>query len=206
MRHKGGYRRYVPLLFRGADIVLMILWPFVVLYLLYLGKMQLTGAVLLGYFVVRFVLLSKTARHNKRLTLILTATGVLLCALSILFKNHQALMYYPVAVNITLLAVFSYSLYRPPSVIEQLARLQTPDLSPHGQRYTFRVTQVWCLFFILNGTIALLTTLSGDVTLWALWNGFISYLLIGLLFAGEWCVRRRVQRNDPQQNQHKIKS
>ncbi|WP_413493968.1 hypothetical protein [Morganella psychrotolerans] len=206
MRHKGGYRRYVPLLFRGTDIVLMILWPFVVLYLLYLGKMQLTGAVLLGYFVVRFVLLSKTARHNKRLTLILTATGVLLCALSILFKNHQALMYYPVAVNVTLLAVFSYSLYRPPSVIEQLARLQTPDLSPYGQRYTFRVTQVWCLFFILNGTIALLTTLSGDVTLWAWWNGFISYLLIGLLFAGEWCVRRRVQRNDPQQNQHKIKS
>ncbi|WP_082956906.1 hypothetical protein [Morganella psychrotolerans] len=206
MRHVGGYRRYVPLLFRGADIVLMILWPFVVLYLLYLGKIQLTGAVLLGYFVVRFVLLSKTARHNKRLTLILTATGVLLCTLSILFKNHQALMYYPVTVNVTLLAVFSYSLYRPPSVIEQLARLQTPDLSPYGQRYTFRVTQVWCLFFILNGTIALLTTLSGDVTLWAWWNGFISYLLIGLLFAGEWCVRRRVQRNDPQQNQHKIKS
>lgn len=206
MRHVGGYRRYVPLLFRGADIVLMILWPFVVLYLLYLGKIQLTGAVLLGYFVVRFVLLSKTARHNKRLTLILTATGVLLCTLSILFKNHQALMYYPVTVNVTLLAVFSYSLYRPPSVIEQLARLQTPDLSPYGQRYTFRVTQVWCLFFILNGTIALLTTLSGDVNLWAWWNGFISYLLIGLLFAGEWCVRRRVQRNDPQQNQHKIKS
>lgn len=29
---------------------------------------------------------------------------------------------------------------------------------------------------------------------WALYNGFISYLLMGLMFAGEWLIRRRVRR------------
>jgi len=61
-------------------------------------------------------------------------------------------------------------------------------------RYTRRVTQIWCLFFILNGTIATFTCLHGDMALWTLWNGLLSYLLIGLLMAGEWLVRQRIRR------------
>lgn len=189
---------------RVADIILMVLWPFVVLYLLQAGKIRLTGAVLLGYFVIRFILLSGTARRNKHLTLTFAATGIILCSLSLLFKSHQALLYYPVAVNTTLLVVFGISLYRPPPVIEQLARLQTPVLTPAAQQYTRRVTQVWCLFFMFNGTVALLTTLQDDVTLWAWWNGVISYLLIGVLFAAEWCIRRRIQRREYIREHHKI--
>lgn len=63
-------------------------------------------------------------------------------------------------------------------------------------RYTRRVTQIWCLFFIVNGSIALLTALYGDMALWTAWNGMIAYLLIGALMAGEWLVRRRVMKRE----------
>jgi len=59
--------------------------------------------------------------------------------------------------------------------------------------YTRRVTQVWCGFFVLNGSVALVTALWASDATWALYNGLISYCLMGCLFAGEWLVRRKVK-------------
>lgn len=101
---------------------------------------------------------------------------------------------WPVLINVGLLGVFAWSLYHPPSVIERLARRQEPDLPPSGVRYTRRVTQVWCGFFAINGTLSLLTALYADQALWTLYNGGIAYALSALLFAGEWCIRQGVKR------------
>ena len=63
----------------------------------------------------------------------------------------------------------------------------TPD---EGVRYTRRITQIWCGFFIANGSIiAALALLHADRA-WTWYTGFISYLLMGALFAGEWIYRR----------------
>ena len=59
--------------------------------------------------------------------------------------------------------------------------------------YTRKVTQVWCGFFVLNGGLALGTALWASDATWALYNGLIAYGLMGVLFAGEWVVRRRVR-------------
>ena len=89
-----------------------------------------------------------------------------------------------------MLAIFTASLIHPPTVIERLARLQHPDLPPEGVRYTRRVTQIWCGFFVINGSIiAALALLHADRA-WTWYTGFISYLLMGALFAGEWIYRR----------------
>ena len=74
-------------------------------------------------------------------------------------------------------------------IIERFARMKHPDLPPEGVRWCRKVTVVWCVFFVLNGSAALATVLSGDRDLWTLYNGFVSYLLMGLLFAGEWLLR-----------------
>jgi uncharacterized membrane protein len=100
---------------------------------------------------------------------------------------------YPVLVNAVLLCVFAASLRHPPSVIERLARLSEPNLPPEGVAYTRSVTQVWCGFFAVNGSIALVTACWASTAVWTLYNGLIAYLLMGVLFAGEWLVRRRVK-------------
>jgi uncharacterized membrane protein len=112
-------------------------------------------------------------------------------------RGEASVLYYPVAVNLTLLGIFGLSLRFPPTVIERLARLRHPDLDAQGARYTRRVTQVWCGFFILNAGAALATALSGNSALWAFYNGFFGYLLMGLLLGGEWLVRRRVMSARP---------
>lgn len=71
--------------------------------------------------------------------------------------------WYPVLVNLMMLAVFGSSLFAGQTVIEKLARLQQPDLPEKAVRYTRRVTQVWCVFFIANGTLAALLPGWGDM-------------------------------------------
>jgi uncharacterized membrane protein len=56
------------------------------------------------------------------------------------------------------------------------------------------VTQVWCIFFAVNGALALVTALWASAATWSLYNGVIAYLLMGLLFAGEYGVRCHFKR------------
>lgn len=139
-----------------------------------------------------------------RAGLAIAALAVVLSLLSIGFSTIGFMLYYPVAVNLTLLVVFAASLKSEHSLVERLARLQDPHLSARAVLYTRRVTQAWCLFFIGNGTIAMLTALLGDLQIWTWWNGLLSYGAMGLMFGVEYLLRRRLQakeRGQAAQNQ-----
>ncbi|ODS23645.1 hypothetical protein AB835_07925 [Candidatus Endobugula sertula] len=103
-----------------------------------------------------------------------------------------SLKLYPVFINLGFLILFSTSLRYPPSIIEQLARFQDPQLPERAIVYTRTVTRVWCYFFAINGVIAFLITCFGSDAIWAIYNGLISYLLMGVIFLGEWLIRQRV--------------
>lgn len=140
---------------------------------------------------------------EKQRTWVVAAVGaIVLAALTALTRASWPLKLYPVIISCTMLAVFAYSLVNPPSVIERLARLSDPNLPPHAVAYTRRVTQVWCGFFAFNGGIALVTALWANDHIWALYNGLISYGLMGTLFAGEWLLRQRVRRSFAARSSH----
>ena len=122
------------------------------------------------------------------MTLGSAALALLLSALGLATERDEALLFYPVLMNALGLVLFAGSLKSRP-VIERFARMKHPNLPPEGVRWCRKVTVVWCVFFLVNGSAALATVLSGDRGLWTLYNGFVSYLLMGLLFAGEWLLR-----------------
>ena len=129
----------------------------------------LAGVLLLAGFARLFgVPISQATRWWMGATM-------LLVLLAVWGNAIVPLKLYPVIVNATLLGVFAYSLVFPPAI-----------------GYTRRVTQVWCVFFAVNGAIALYTALYASSALWSIYNGFLAYIFIGLLLAGEYCVRRRV--------------
>lgn len=115
------------------------------------------------------------------------------CAALGLSDSPQLLRWYPVLVNTFMLALFGASLLHGMPLVERLARLQEPQLPPAAVRYTRQVTQVWCLFFVINGLIAASLTLWAPLSWWTLYNGVIAYAAMGLLFAVEWRVRQRVR-------------
>lgn len=120
--------------------------------------------------------------------------ALLLVALAVWSNVLLPLKLYPVLVNMAFLAAFGYSLTTPVSMVERLARLREPDLPPEGVAYTRRVTQAWCAFFVVNGSLALATALWASEALWSLYNGVIAYGLMGLMFGGELLLRRRLRK------------
>lgn len=147
------------------------------------------SAALLAMLLVRFCLFPADRQWSR----ILIGIGVLYCVFAVWHNSEISLRLYPVWVNLCLFLLFSISLAYPPPVIERLARLQHPDLSIQGISYTRKATQVWCVFFIINGLIAAGTALWANFFWWSLYNGFIAYVLIGLLMGIEYLVRIRMQ-------------
>jgi uncharacterized membrane protein len=101
-----------------------------------------------------------------------------------------AIRFYPVMVSLTMGAVFTVTLFTDRPMVERLARLKMPDLDDYSIAYTRKLTKVWIGFFAVNAMIATWTALYASMEIWTLYNGFLSYLLIGILFIGEWPVRR----------------
>lgn len=116
------------------------------------------------------------------------------CIVFALVGTKAGLRWYPVLINAIMLAVFGASLRYGPPLIERIARLQHPDLPPEGVRYTRKVTQVWVGFFLFNGLVAAALAVWGPWSWWTAYTGCISYILTGLLFAGEWLVRPRFKK------------
>ncbi|OGB23133.1 MAG: hypothetical protein A3I66_09005 [Burkholderiales bacterium RIFCSPLOWO2_02_FULL_57_36] len=120
--------------------------------------------------------------------------ALLLAAIAVWANAMLPLKLYPVLVSAVMLAVFGYTLVKPPSMVERFARMREPDLPPAAIGYTRRVTQVWCGFFAINGAIALSTALWASPAVWSIYNGVVSYLLMGLLFGGEFLTRLYFKR------------
>lgn len=178
---------------QGFVVVALILYPVAVYMGIHYFGSAILAPLLCAIFMLRLLTLRNKSQQLAGFGKLSAIIGISLVLISWIFKQNQLLMYYPVAINVLLLILFSHSLKQPQTIIERLARLSEPDLPTHAILYTRRVTQVWCIFFIINGVIALITCLIGDMALWTLYNGGISYLLMGLLMAFEWCIRQKIK-------------
>lgn len=115
--------------------------------------------------------------------------SIALCIFSLVFKKLELMLYYPVLVNAVLFIVFAASLFTDKPVITVLAMLKEKELPPFALLYTRRLTVFWSAFFVLNGLIALYTAIINDLNIWTLYNGLISYILIGIIFVAEFILR-----------------
>ncbi|WP_224732672.1 hypothetical protein [Francisella sp. SYW-9] len=68
-------------------------------------------------------------------------------------------------------------------------------LSMYAIKYTWYVTFAWCIFFAINASISILTVIIGSIKIWTLYNGFISYILIGSMMLIEIIIRTIVRRH-----------
>lgn len=184
---------------RGLALsLLIVLYP----VLVYFGLMHFKpGGIALVLIVIAMARLLAERRHVSAVTDIpgssfaWLAVSAVVVVYTLVSGSEAGLLFYPVLINASLFILFSYSLLRPPSIIERLARLREPELPPSGVHYTRKVTLVWSVFFLVNGTIAAVT-ITLDRHWWALYNGVIAYLLMGALFLAEWVIRQRVRKRD----------
>lgn len=181
-------------LINALTLISVVLMPLVIYLSLDSVQPRYFAIGLVILFAIRFMTL-----FNKVSTPLATTIWLILILVGLGFiayrNNISVLLSYPVLMNAGFLGIFLISLIFPPTIIEQLARTQDPDLPEDGVRYTRQVTKAWCGFFLFNGLIAAWTVWNGNRQLWGFYNGFISYLLTGLLMLAEYCIRCRVRRS-----------
>lgn len=171
-----------------------IAWPLGAFYAIKEGLLALFLIATLALLVLRSVALYLKGGNSALKEIF--ATVLPCCALiaaAIFFEADWAL-FYPVVVNLSLLILFAYSLSDKPIIQKFAEIMQKGPLPPEGIAYTRKVTILWIAFFTANGSIACATVFLRDLEVWALYNGFISYLAIGLLFIGELFYRKAVLR------------
>lgn len=112
-----------------------------------------------------------------------------LCAAAAYANRPEFILYLPVFTALAMLASFGFTLFRGPSAVEAIARVRKPVMSAEEIAYCRRVTEIWVGFFVLNGAIGLGTIHWGSMEAWAFYNGFLAYVLMGLLFAVEFVYR-----------------
>jgi uncharacterized membrane protein len=188
----------MSLVWKIMATILVVVYPLAIYFGIQHFEPKVLALFLLAILILRLISSNQTTQavaNSSSKYLVFTA-GLILMGISFYFNSLETLKLYPVLVNLSLLILFAASLYFQPSMIERLARMQEPDLSEHAVRYTRKVTIVWCIFFICNGSIAFYTALFSSNEIWTLYNGLISYILMGVLFLSEFAYRKLVAQKN----------
>lgn len=173
----------------GLLIIASVVYPFCVYFLSSSVGNNVWIIAAGGLLLARAHVTQKISKNTSAFYLVMII-ALLLCAA---VAPHTATKLYPVAISLSLASAFALSLIYPPTIIERIARLQTPNLPDRAITYTRNVTCVWIGVLVLNAVISGLTAFYATPEGWLLWNGFLSYMMIGGVFALEFLVRQHVK-------------
>lgn len=173
-------------------IMLLLAYPGVIIFGIHFFQPRYVAMSIALLLIFRWRTEARSVLAGMSRLYVAVFSVLLICIIVTTITNNETLLrLYPALVNCGMLLIFGFSLKYPPSMIERFARLHEPDLTATGISYTRKVTQVWCVFFVFNGSIAAFTAFYTSREVWSLYNGLVAYILMGVLFAGEWLIRRR---------------
>ena len=109
------------------------------------------------------------------------------------FTDFILLKYYPPVMNFCLFMIFFSSLFHERTIIQKIALASDPNSNEAVMKYTKNLTYIWAVFTFLNFLVSVGTVFMSE-KIWALYNGFISYLLVGIIFIIEYIVRINFMR------------
>jgi uncharacterized membrane protein len=159
--------------------------------LTYLGT-RAVGLLVLAFLVPTLAIRLRRADRATFWSILRVPLAILaLVLVGVILDDRRYVLAMPVLVNGLLLATFGSTLAPGATpMIERFARVQEPELGLAKQAHCRQFTWVWCGFFALNGTAAAALALWAPIAWWATYTGLVAYVLMGLLFAAEYVVRK----------------
>jgi len=201
VNNKRKYKNIINILFNAV----LVIYPILVFYFLIIQKVPVR---VFSLFTLAFALFGFVAgiinRSGKKFGLSFWNSILLMVigGVSFIINIDMIPKLFPIFPNIILLYTFGITLFRPPVIIYRFAVLADKSIpeSP-GQKkiaaYCYKVTVIWVVFFIVNGSIAAFTVFCGSDLIWAVYNNAVAPALTGLLFAGEFIARKFMQKKIP---------
>ncbi len=115
---------------------------------------------------------------------------ILLVGLFYLSGQKELLLFYPALASAVICVLFIASMLSPPCLVLRMARKMEPDLPVEAEVYCRVVNLVWVGVLAFNSLFAYWTATRGSLEIWSFYNGFLSYLIIGVVMITEYAVRK----------------
>jgi len=164
--------------------------PWVLYWTLSQHRVGVAAAVLIGWVVVRTIPILISARREQRVAALqLPAIALVFVALGWISNNGTWLLVLPSATQATFGLAFLRSLSGTP-LIEHFARMVKPELSPPQLAHCRRWTLIWGIYLVVLAGIGLGLARWATLSVWTVYVGVLSYVLIGALFAVEYLIRK----------------
>jgi uncharacterized membrane protein len=179
------------MLMRPLFVVLVTLFSLTYPLLVYFGVGRVGPAFFALIAGVIAALKFAAAKDKKDAFQIVILTGVMIFSVALVATNSELLLrLYPVMMSVMVALIFLSSLRQPENILLRGARLAGKTISAGAQRYTQVLTLVWALVLLANALVALYFALFATLGQWAFYCGFLSYVILATLFAGELVYRR----------------
>lgn len=167
-------------------MLLMVSYPILVYTSLQDFSARYFAGLILAISAIRFVVFQEA--RQKRQWPVLAAVAVF-CSIIIFSNSDTLLYYYPVMMSLTLALVFLSSLNSCTSLIEQILRGSGKPPPHYALPYIRRLTFWWGVFMLVNAVIATVTACCTTPSVWALYNGLLSYMAMGIFIVAELIYR-----------------
>ena len=113
-----------------------------------------------------------------------------LCVIAAVLQSEELLRYYPVAMSLAFAGFFLWSLRTATPLIERFAAFRNnEEFAPHARYYMRQLTKIWAVLLAVNGVVATYTACCVTLESWTLYNGAISYIVLGVFTLIELVVR-----------------
>lgn len=109
------------------------------------------------------------------------------------YTNWIVVKFYPVIINFIIFCIFFGSTFQEETIIQKMAKLMEKNIKPKALEYTRNLTYIWSIFMFANFLISLLTIFMSK-KIWAFYNGFLSYMLVGTFFIIEYIIRLKFKK------------
>jgi uncharacterized membrane protein len=168
----------------------MLASPFVLYWTLSHHSVGLAALLLLGWVIVRTIPVLLSAKpEQRRAALQLPAIAVVFAFLGWVSNNGTWLLVLPAATQATFGLAFVRSLSGVP-LIEHFARMVKPELSVPELAHCRCWTRIWGYYLIVLAAIGLVLARWATLATWTVYVGIVTYVLVGVLFAIEYIVRK----------------
>ncbi len=171
---------------------LFLAYPFIIYYgLLHFALWQLAAVITVIAGLRLFVFKDKQsilAKVGFYSSLFLIAFSII----SAILDSNGWLKLYPIVVSSLSLVLFFSSLFSEKSAIQRIAEIKEKNIDAKKQKYMRNLTKIWCAFFVINILISAYTMLFMSLKNWTIYNGFVSYILMGTLVVFELLYRHLV--------------
>ena len=175
----------------GAISALFIIAsPWVLYWTLSLHQVGIAAALLIGWVIVRTIPILIAARREQRIAALqLPAIALGFAGIGWISDNGTWMLVPPSATQAAFGLAFLRSLSGTP-LIEHFARMVKPELRAAELAHCRSWTGIWGIYLLVLAAIGLALARWATLAVWTVYVGVVAYVLVALLFAVEYVIRK----------------